>query len=325
MSNSPSITEIKQAAQDLKAHLVRTPCADLNSDRFRDVLPANSHVSIKLELFQQAGSFKSRGALLGINLLSKAEKERGIVAASGGNHALAVSWAARAANVQAQIYIPKTVDPVRVEGCRSFGAEVILVENITSAFEEMQKAAKNEGKAILHPFEGAHMTLGAATCGYEYATDRPDSDIFVIPVGGGGLISGMSAAIKQMLPNAKIFGVEPMGADTMYRSFKSGKLETIESVNTIADSLGSPYTLPYSFAVTHENVDEIVRITDDEMRNSMQILFDNLKLIAEPACSASLAAIIGPLRQECEGKKVSIIACGSNISLEKFTQIIGRT
>ncbi len=300
---------------------MRTPVIDVFSDRISPLLPKGAEVSIKLELFQQAGSFKARGALLGIDRLDDAGSAAGVVAASGGNHALAVAWAAQAAGVAATVCMPKAADPVRIEGCRAFGATVHLMDDIAAAFAQAQRLANTEGRAMLHPFEGEHMTLGAATCGAEYGEDRPDREIFVIPVGGGGLIGGMACAIKAQIPGAEVWGVEPVGADSLGRSIASGQPETLETVATIADSLGSPFALPLSLGVAKATVDGMVTIEDDEMRRGMLHLYDALKIMAEPACAASLAAILGPLRSRCEGRKVGIIACGSNISLERFATL----
>lgn len=318
---APSSAAVALARATLAGRVLRTPVVDLTSDRIASVLPTGAEVAIKLELFQQAGSFKARGVLLGIDGLNDSDRRAGVVAASGGNHALAVAWAAKAAGVSATVCIPKTADPARIEGCRAFGADVRLMDDIAAAFDEAQQLSTNDGRAMLHPFEGAHMTLGAATCGAEYAEDRPDRDIFVVPVGGGGLIGGMATGIKQLLPKAEIWGVEPVGADTMSRSFASGVPESIAAVDTIADSLGSPFALPHSFAVARETVDGLVRIEDDDMRRGMGLLADALKIMAEPACAASLAAILGPLRDRCEGRRVGIIACGSNIGLARYTTL----
>ena len=318
---TPTPGAIAEAVRALEGRVLRTPVVDLVSDRIRGLLPAGAEVSIKLELFQQAGSFKARGALLAIDQLNSGERAAGVIAASGGNHALAVAWAAQAAGVPAMVGMPRAADPVRIDGCRAFGAEIVLTETIGDAFAEMQRIADAEGRTVLHPFEGEHMTLGAATCGVEYVEDRPDSDMFVVPVGGGGLIGGIAAAVKQRLPGARVFGVEPVGADSLARSFASGRPETLEKVDTIADSLGSPYALPYSFAVARENVDGLVTVTDDALRHGMVQLYNALKIVAEPACAASLAAILGPLRDTCEGQRVRIIACGSNIGIDRFADL----
>jgi len=316
----PSLAEIRDAATKLDGIALHTPILPLSAARWNSVLPEGADVRMKLELFQQAGSFKARGAYLGIAGLNEAEKAAGVIAASGGNHALAVSWAAKAAGVQATICMPDFVDPIRIEGCREMGAELVLTSDMAAAFGAMEEGAAN-GKTMIHPFEGAYMTLGSATCGIEYVSHWPDAEVYVLPVGGSGLIGGMACAIKQMNPKAVIIGVEPYGADSLTRSLDAGEPVVLDEIKTIADSLGAPKNLPYSFGVAQAHVDRMVHISDDQMRQSMRLMQRNLQILAEPACAASLAAISGPLRGELAGKRVGIIACGSNISVERFAEL----
>ena len=317
-----SLEQIHNAQADICDTLIKTPTLALNSDRWRTVLPDIASGAVKLELFQQAGSFKARGAYLGIRNLSAENRAKGVVAASGGNHAMAVAWAAQKLGVSAKIAIPQTADPIRIEGCRSTGAEVILCKDIVEAFAVMEETAAREGCVTMHPFEGEHMTLGSATCGAEFVATHPEIDMFIIPVGGGGMISGLSAAIKLARPNATVIGVEPFGADSMFRSFAAGKPVRLDNIATIADSLASPLAMPYSFGVTHRYTDEIVRVEDDDLRHAMRIYQDILKITAEPACAASLAALIGPLKESAAGRNVGIIACGSNISMPRYNSLL---
>lgn len=313
---------IEAAERILAGRIIRTPSVDVRQTGITDLLPNGCTVTMKLELLQKAGSFKARGNLLSVEALNEKQLKAGIVAASGGNHALAVSWAAKTAGISAKIAIPKTADPVRIEGCINLGAEIVLCDDIHEAFDTMQQIEDAEGRVAFHPFEGINMSLGAATCGKELFEANPDVEVVILPVGGGGLISGMSAAIKLLNPDVKVYGVEPYGADTFYRSFKTGTPQTIDRVDTIADSLGSPTAMPYSFAMAQKYVDEIVRVSDDELRSSMRIMNAAMKLMPEPACAASLAGALGPLRARCEGKNVGLLACGSNISPERFVSLI---
>jgi threonine dehydratase len=317
----PTLDAIIAARAAVQADLIETPVLPLTSSRWDGILPDCAGVTVKLELFQQAGSFKARGALFGIRSLTDAQRAAGVVAASGGNHALAVSWAAKSAGVDALITMPKVTDPARVAGCEALGATVQLYDDMAAAFAAMNDAA-GEGRALLHPFEADHMILGSATCGYEYATQAPEIDTYVIPIGGGGMISGMACAIKQMNPSAQVIGVEPFGADSMTQSFAAGAPVRIENVATIADSLGAPLAMPLSYGVARAHVDRIVRIDDHAMLAAMDIYQQTLRITAEPACAASLAAIIGPLKDELAGRRVGIIACGSNISLDRYAALI---
>lgn len=316
-----TLEAIKNAQKQLIGKTVLTPVLPLTHDGLKAYLPNNSNAYMKLELMQNAGSFKARGAYLCIAALSEQERELGVVAVSGGNHALAVSWAAQAAGVSAKVVVPKRADPLRIEGCRDMRAEVVVCDTIAVAFDKMNKIHETENRAIVHPFEAYEMSLGAATCGQEFIDAVSSLDIVIVPVGGGGLISGMAAAIRQSSPSTMVYGVEPIGADTMYRSFALGSPQKIETVDTIADSLGSPTAMPYSYKLARKYVEGIVHVTDDDLRASMRILNANLKILPEPACAASFAAMIGPLKKACENKTVGVIACGSNISLERFNSL----
>jgi threonine dehydratase len=319
--NAPTLAEIENASAKLIGRIVATPTLTLTSDRLTPYLPENAQVHMKMELFQQAGSFKARGALLAVDALTADQRDAGVTAVSAGNHALAVSWSARQADISAKVVMPNTADQIRVDGCKALGAEVVLVDNVGAAFAEVDRLVKEEGRTMLHPFESPHMTLGAATCGLEFIRSRPDMETVVIPVGGGGFISGMSTAIKLAKPDCRIIGVEPFGADSMYQSFETGEAVTLDGVNTIADSLGAPMSLPASYAITRANVDEIMRIEDAEMCTTMRRLYDGLKIVAEPACAATTAAVCGGLRDRLAGQNIGVIACGSNISLNKFNRL----
>lgn len=314
---------IAQAAESMFGKIVRTPSIKVEQTGLQALLPEGSRVTMKLELLQKAGSFKARGSLLSIEALTEEQLKNGVVAASGGNHALAVSWAAREVGTSAKITVPRTADPVRIEGCRKLGAEVMLYDTIHEAFDMMHVIEEDEGRHAIHPYEGFHMSLGAATIGLELFAAAPDLDIVILPVGGGGLISGMSTALKLLNPKIEIYGIEPFGADSMHRSFAAGSAQKIDKVTTIADSLGAPHALPYSYSLARANVDDILRVTDDELRDAMRAMNTSMKLMAEPACAASLAGALGPLREKCEGKSVGLIACGSNINPQKFVELIG--
>ncbi|MDA4844240.1 threonine ammonia-lyase [Hoeflea poritis] len=318
----PNQEDIRNAAKAIEGEIIRTPMLPLRQDAFADLFGDARSVSMKLELFQHAGSFKARGNLLGIGALSAQERAAGVIAASGGNHALAVSWAAAKQHVRATLVMPKATDRLRVDGCRKTGAEVILVDDIAAAFEEMNRLSVAEGMTVMHPFEGIHMTLGAATLGAEIIEDLPGLDCMIVAVGGGGLIGGVAAAIRQNKPDCEVIGVEPFGADSLSQSFERGEPVRIGKVDTIADSLGSPAALPFSYAVARNFVSRIVRIEDGAMLDAMALMRDGLKLVAEPACAAALAAATGPLRRQLAGKNVCVLACGSNIGAARYNALL---
>lgn len=317
----PTVSQIAAAAEQLQGVTIETPVLALSQAKWSGRLP-EAEVTVKLELFQQTGSFKARGAYLGIAGLDEDARAAGVVAASGGNHAMAVAWAAQAAGVDALIAMPEATDPVRVLACEASGATVQLCDDMPAAFAVMEAEA-NAGRFLMHPFEGEHMALGSAVIGAEFARQAPDVDTFVIPIGGGGLISGMSCAIKQLRPEATVIGVEPVGADSMKRSFAAGLPVKLDRIDTIADSLGSPLAMPYTYGLARAHVDEIVHVTDAEMIEGMRAYGDVLRIMAEPACAASLAAICGPLKAQLDGQRVGIIACGSNIGAKRYRELLG--
>ena len=317
-----TLETVKAAQQQLEGRIIRTPVLDLRQTGLEELLPQTRTATMKLELLQQAGSFKARGNLLSVEDLTPEQRAAGVTAASGGNHALALAWAAKTAGISAKIAIPKTADPFRIDGCRALGADLVLCDSILEAFPKMHEIAEAEGRSIIHPFEGYNMSLGAATCAAEFFQDAPNLDIVILPVGGGGLISGMSAALKLLNPNIEIFGVEPFGADSMYQSFQSGTPRSLDKVDTIADSLGSPTALPYSYGLTRANVTEIVRVHDDDLRQTMRVMNETLKLMVEPACAASLTGALGPLKSHLEGKNIGLLACGANISRTRFMELV---
>lgn len=302
--------------------IVRTPVHRLHSPEVRQALGDTTETWLKLELFQRTGTFKARGALLNVLALSDETRKRGVTAVSAGNHAAAVAFAAATASVSAKVVMFRTANPLRVELCRSLGAEVVFAENAHAGFELAARLAEQEGRTLIHPFEGRTTALGTATVGLELCEQIPGLDAVIVPIGGGGLCAGIGSAVKLMSPHCEVFGVEPEGADSMHRSFAAGEPRSIERVATIADSLGAPYALPISFELCRRNVDGLVLITDADMRSAMRFLLRNAKLAVEPAGAAATAALLGPLKERLRGKRVGLIACGSNIDSATYAELI---
>jgi threonine dehydratase len=220
--------------------------------------------------------------------------------------------------------MPNTANPARVERCKRLGAEVLLVEDVHAAFAEVDRIVAEEGRTFVHPFEGETAALGTATVALELLEDAGALDAVIVPIGGGGLCAGMATAIKAMQPRCQVFGVEPVGADTMHRSFAAGSPQAIDKVTTIADSLGAPHAAPYSFAVCQRFVDDLVRVDDDQLCGAMRWLFNSAKLAPEPAAAAATAALMGPLKERLAGKRVGVVVCGSNIDSDSFAKYLER-
>jgi len=183
--------------------------------------------------------------------------------------------------------------------------------------------AREEGRTFVHPFEGPRTALGTATLGYEFLRQTGQLDAIFVPIGGGGLCAGVAAAVKQLQPRCKVYGVEPNGADSMHRSFAAGAPQKIERVATIADSLGAPYAMPYSYALCKRYVDELVRIDDEELCRAMALLFADAKLAVEPAGAAATAAML-QRRTDLDGLRVGVIVCGANVSTDVFADCLRR-
>lgn len=318
LAETPRVDAVRVLHKRLQEWLIRTPVLRCRS--LEDHLGEAFEIHAKLEFLQRTGTFKPRGALSVMLGLDAQQKEAGVTAVSAGNHAIATAFAARAIGTSAKVVMMMNANPLRVERCRDFGAEVVLADDVHSAFEVAEEIQNKEGRFFVHPFEGSDVVLGTATVGLEICEQVPDLDVVIVPIGGGGLCAGISSAVKQLKPRCEVIGVEPVGADSMHRSFASGKPESIEKVATIADSLGAPFALPISYQLCKENVDELVLVSDDELKDTMGLLFRELKIAVEPACVASTAALIGPLSGRFAGKKVVTVMCGSNIDWQTFAR-----
>src|SRR5688572_15128152 len=243
--------------------------------------------------------------------LDEAALARGVTGVSAGNHAISLGYCARILGSTAKVVMPKSANVFRVQLCRELGVELVLVDNITEAFARVKEIESAEGRVFVHPFEGPKTALGTASVGMEFidqvTAEGAKLDAVIVAAGGGGLTGGVACAVKQMSPDTAVYVVEPEGADTMYRSFKEGSPQSLDAVRTIADSLGSPRCEPYSFALNQRFVDEVVLVSDDQIRDAMRLLFRSAKLAVEPAGAAALAALMHPLRDRLDGRGVGIV------------------
>lgn len=315
----PTISEIEQTRHEIAPYIVQTPVWPWHEMLLTEHVGTDTSVNVKLELFQYTGTFKPRGALANALRLSRDQLARGLTAVSAGNHAIAVSYAAALLQSSAKVVMPKSANPVRVQKCRRYGADVVLVDDVSQAFDKVNEIERAEGRYFVHPFDGKATVSGTATVGFEWHMQAPQLDAVIVPIGGGGLCAGIATAIKQLNSRCQVYGVEPEGADTMFRSLAAGSPQTISHVRTIADSLGAPYATEYCMRLCERFVDEVVLISDNEMRRAMGLLFHSLKLAVEPAGAAATAALCGPLRSRLAGRSVGLLICGTNIDVRSFT------
>jgi threonine dehydratase len=314
---APSVEQIQLARRELGALVRETPAWLWQGHRIDAKKPAGSTPWLKLELFQHTGSFKVRGVLLGMQRLSEPQKKHGVTAVSAGNHAIAVAHAARSLGTHAKVVMPVTANRARVEASRVLGAEVVLAADVAAAFAMAKQIETDEGRFFVHPFESEAMVQGAATLGMEFLRQTGQLDTMFVPIGGGGLAAGVACAVKQLQPRCRVIGVEPAGADSMHRSFATGSPQRIEAVRTIADSLGAPMALPFTFGLCRKYLDELVKIDDDEMCRAMWLLFADAKLAVEPAGAATTAAML-QCRERLQGQRIGLIVCGANVDHESF-------
>lgn len=329
--NDPSLLEVTSGVAAIRAmkrqigpYALETPVWRWRSRSLTALLGDETRISLKLELFQHTGSFKVRGALAVMLSLSQEQLARGVTAVSAGNHAIAVAYCARVLGTSAKVVMPKTSNPFRLALCRSYGAEVVQADDVHAAFEVGRKIEQDEGRALIHPFEGPLTALGTATLGLEMMEQLPDLDAVIVPIGGGGLCAGVAAAVKQCTPSCQVIGVEPIGADSMSRSFRSGKPERIEKVSTIADTLGAPHAAPYSFGLCKRYLDDLICLDDDLFCRGLALLFSEAKLVVEPAGAATTALLLSEHRERFRGKHVGLIVCGANIDITNFANYVAR-
>jgi len=315
---------MRKRYQELSPYLTRTPVCRWEGRKLNALLPEGAEVTAKLEIFQKTGTFKARGALSNVLALTPEQRARGITGASAGNHAIAIAFAAQAVGVHAKVVMQSSANPARIEAARSYGAELIMAVDGKAAFARVDAIAREEGRAVIHPFEGYNTVLGTAGVGLELMEDAPNLEAIVVAVGGGGLVSGIAAAVRAMKPDCQVFGVEPAGADSMSRSIAKGQPITLDRIDTIADSLAPPMALPYTFSICQSHLEDIVTVTDAELCHAMALMFQDRALAVEPAAAATTAAIIGPLRERLRGKKIGIIICGSNIDIDRYCEMIRR-
>ncbi|HEY1999657.1 threonine/serine dehydratase [Paraburkholderia sp.] len=281
-------------------------------------------VNFKFELLQASGSFKARGAFTNLLALDAAQRSAGVTCVSGGNHAVAVAYAAMRLGIGAKAVVFRTANPARIALCRQYGAEIVVADGHAEAFEIVRRIEAEEGRYFVHPFNGYRTVLGTATLGYEWATQTPDLDAVILPIGGGGLAAGVSTALRLANPRIHVYGVEPEGSDAMGKSFAANHTIRMGQMHSIADSLMAPHTEQYSYELCRRHIDRLVTVPDDALRSAMLTLFKQLKVAVEPACAAATAALLGPLRETLQGKRVGVLLCGTNIDTVSFAAHIER-
>lgn len=277
---------------------------------------------VKAEHLQRTGSFKSRGALNAMLQLPADQRARGVVTFSAGNHGQGLAFAAAIAGAKCTVFMAEGAVPIKVEAIRGYGAETRFGPNIHAAFAAMEQFAQETGALFVSPFDYPEIIAGQGTIGLEILEAFPDVEQIVVPVGGGGLISGIALAVHAIRPDVRIVGVEPEGSNVVWRSLRAGKPERLEKVETLADGLGAPFTTARPLRIIQQHVDDLVLVSEDEIVQALRVILQRTKQLVEPAGAAALAALLTNKAAVPHGAKTVAILSGGNIDLARLKSIL---
>lgn len=313
-----TLDEIREAADFLKGLVHRTPM--VGSEYLNNRIGAR--IALKLELFQKTGSFKVRGVLNKLNTLTDEEKKSGVVSLSAGNHAQSLAYAATQQGIDSIIVMPAGASRTKIAATEGYGGKVHLAEgDLGEATDAVQR---ENGLTMVHSFDDLKIIAGAGTVGLEILEDEPDVDVVVAGIGGGGLISGVAAALKLQKPSVRVVGVEPEGADGISRSLEEGYPVTLEKRETVADGLAAPFAGEYTLAHVQKFVDEVIRIPDKEILEAMVVLMERCKLVVEPAAAACVAALLSGRISVPQGSTVACIISGGNVGVRELRSLLAQ-
>ncbi|CAN5234079.1 threonine ammonia-lyase [soil metagenome] len=313
------LSDIQDAQQILQNIIIQTPI--LADGKLSRELGAETH--LKAESLQIGGSFKIRGAYNKIHRLTAEEKQRGVIAASAGNHAQGVALAARFHDVKATIVLPEFAPLTKIAATKNYGAEVVMHgKTFDEAFNYSKKLQEEHGFIYVHAFDDEKIIAGQGTIGLEIAQDLPQVSVIVVPIGGGGLISGISIAAKNLLPNVRIIGVQAANCAPMKRSVEAGKQVEVKALETIADGIAIKYPGEITLPIISELVDKIVEVTEEEIARAIFFCVQNNRLVVEGAGAAGLAALLAGQVELDSEDTVCAVLCGGNIDPNLLTRVL---
>lgn len=319
MTNLPvTLDDVRGAAERIAPHVHRTPVL---TSRTADAL-AGARLFFKCETFQRVGAFKARGAFSRLTLLSEAERRRGVVAFSSGNHAQAVALAARDLGVPATIVMPDDAPALKLAATRGYGAEVLLYDRRREDREAIaRRLVEERGVVLVPPFDDEAVIAGQGTAARELLEEVPDLDAVVTPCGGGGLLAGTAVAATGARPGIRVLGVEPEAGDDVARSLREGRRVSIPVPETIADSLQTTRVGERNFAILSALVEGVVTVSDAELGRAMAFLFSRMKLVVEPGGSAAAAALFEGRVPGVAGRRVGVVLSGGNVDPARFSAL----
>jgi threonine dehydratase len=304
-----TLDSIREAQQRLHGHVHRTPL--VASAALSRRLGCSAH--LKLECLQKTGSFKPRGAFNKMLTLGSEQRRRGVVAVSGGNHAQGVAYAARELGIAATLVMPSSTPRNYLDATRGYGADVLLVPDIATAFAEVRRLER-EGLTMVHPFDDPIVAAGQGTVGLEILEDCPEATHVYVSIGGGGLIAGVATALKSLKPDLHVIGVETRGADAMSQALAAGRIVDLPAITSIARTLGAPHVSEFTLDAVRRLVDEVLVVEDASAAEALFWLLERTKYLLEPAASCCLAA--AESRRHAPTDRVVLLACGGNVSVE---------
>jgi threonine dehydratase len=311
-----SVADIATARERIAARVHRTPT--MSASTIGEMLGLRLY--LKAELFQKTGSFKIRGVFNKLLTLPSDDSRRGLVSLSAGNHAAALAYGATAVGARATIVMPRNAVRSKIEATRAYGGEVVLTDG--SLLDALHDLMASRRLTLIHPFDDLAIMAGQGTVGLEVLEDVPDLDAVIVPVGGGGLISGIAAAVKSARPKVRVIGVEPTGADGVSRGLAAGRPVTLDRTTTIADGLAAPFAGEHTLRHIRQLVDDIVLVDDEAIVAGLRLIMQRCKLAAEPSGAAPLAAL---LSEALSLPRASVVACmvsGGNVDLDTLKRIL---
>lgn len=318
MTGTITKEDVDGARQRIRRHVHETPL--LSATRLGN-RAGGIRLTLKCESLQRTGSFKARGALNAMMQLSDAERAKGVVAVSAGNHAQALAWAATTVGSECVAVMPAHASATKVEATKGYGGRVELVGGeVIRAFRRAEQIAA-EGRVMVHPFMDPRVAAGQGTVAVEILEQSRDLDAVIVPIGGGGLIAGVATVFKTVRPNVRVIGVEPEGAATMRRSLDAGSPQTI-TMNTVADGLASPIVGQMNLDIVKRHVDDVLLVSDDEILAAMRDLFAYSKLVVEPAAAAGVAGLLSGQITLDRGSRVVAILTGGNVDIERLRTLL---
>ncbi len=304
-----SLADIELAAGRLSGRVHRTPV--VRSTSLGELWGVR--LDLKAEVFQRTGSFKARGALNAVLSLAPQERARGVITLSAGNAGAAVAYAARSVGVPGTVVMPATAVPAKIAACRAYGAEVVLTDG--DLLDVYTATVAESGRIPVHPFDDPAVVAGTGTVGVEIAEDVPDAQVVLVPVGGGGLISGVAAALAALAPGTRVIGVEPESADVMSRSLAAGGPVRLPGARSVADGLAAPMSGQVTVDHVQAFVEQVVRVGDEDILRALSLAVSRTKLLLEPSAAAPLAALMTGVLDLAPGTRVVSVASGGNVDL----------